>query len=189
MAEAVSGSGEGAAAAANVDTVSALTQPVSVFPLQMRLNGALTSCSVPVERTLADLLHDDLGLTGTKLGCSRGVCGACVTLVDGLPVASCSTFAFQVHGCDVQSIEGLAGSDGRLHPIQQAFVERSAFQCGYCTAGMVLLAKALLDHHPEPSRDLIVEWISSNVCRCTGYALIVEAVEDAARRLRQEHSA
>jgi carbon-monoxide dehydrogenase small subunit len=161
--------------------------PVAVdeYPLEFRLNDRAVSRQVPIERTLADLLHDDLGLTGTKIGCSRGVCGACVTLVDGKPVASCSTFAFQVHGCEVLSIEGME-SDGTLHLIQQAFVERSAFQCGYCTAGMVLLTKSLLDHHPDPGRDTIVEWISSNVCRCTGYALIIEAVEQAARRRRGE---
>lgn len=157
--------------------------PVTEFPLQFRLNGRTTRCRVPVERTLADLLHDDLGLTGTKLGCSRGVCGACVTLVDGKPVASCSTFAFQVEGREVESIEGLA-RDGALSVIQQAFVDRGAFQCGYCTAGMVLLAKSLLAHHPDPDRGTIVEWISSNVCRCTGYALIIEAVEEAAGKLR-----
>jgi len=161
---------------------------VSEYPLEFRLNNQPVRCQVPVERTLADFLHDDLGLTGTKLGCSRGVCGACVTLVDGKPVASCSTFAFQVNGREVLSIEGLE-SDGVLHTIQQAFVDRSAFQCGYCTAGMVLLTKSLLDHHPEPSRELIVEWISSNVCRCTGYALIIEAVEEAALKLRAERAA
>jgi len=161
---------------------------VSEYPLEFRLNNQPVRCQVPVERTLADFLHDDLGLTGTKLGCSRGVCGACVTLVDGKPVASCSTFAFQVNGREVLSIEGLE-SDGVLHTIQQAFVDRSAFQCGYCTAGMVLLTKSLLDHHPEPSRELIVEWIGSNVCRCTGYALIIEAVEEAALKLRAERAA
>jgi carbon-monoxide dehydrogenase small subunit len=162
-----------------------MAEAVSQVSLQFNLNGRQTRCEVPVERTLADLLHDDLGLTGTKLGCSRGVCGACVTLVDGKPLASCSTFAFQVQGCEVQSIEGLA-TDGKLSVIQQAFVSRSAFQCGYCTAGMVMLTKALLEHHPEPDRDTIVEWISSNVCRCTGYALIIEAVQEAARVLRAE---
>jgi aerobic carbon-monoxide dehydrogenase small subunit len=162
-----------------------MAEGVTEFALQFKLNGAAAECRVPVERTLADLLHDDLGLKGTKLGCSRGVCGACVTLVDGNPVASCSTFAFQVQGRDVVSIEGLE-RDGKLHAIQQAFVERSAFQCGYCTAGMVLLTKALLDHHTNPDRETIVEWISSNVCRCTGYTLIIEAVEAAARRLHQE---
>lgn len=157
---------------------------LSVYPLQCHVNGQLLRRDVPIERTLADLLHDDLGLTGTKLGCSRGVCGACVTLVDGEPVASCSTFAFQVHGCTVLSIEGLASEDGGLGVIQQAFVARSAFQCGYCTSGMVLLTKALLDRDANPSHDTIVEWISSNVCRCTGYALIIEAVQEAARALR-----
>ena len=151
--------------------------------LRFVLNGADLALQVPVERTLADLLRDDLRLTGTKIGCSRGVCGACVALIDGEPVASCSTFAFQVDGREVVTIEGLA-HDGTLHAIQQAFVDRSAFQCGYCTAGMVLLTKALLDRHPNPDRATIVEWISSNVCRCTGYALIIEAVEDAAGRLR-----
>lgn len=162
-----------------------MADAMSEFALRFRLNGKATACTVPVARTLADLLHDDLGLKGTKLGCSRGVCGACVTLVDGQPLASCSTFAFQVDGRDVVSIEGLA-SNGVLHAVQQAFIARSAFQCGYCTAGMVLLTKSLLDHHPNPDRDTIVEWISSNVCRCTGYSLIIEAVQDAARRLREE---
>lgn len=161
---------------------------VTEVALRFTLNGRATECTVPVARTLADLLHDDLGLTGTKLGCSRGVCGACVTLIDGEPVASCSTFAFQVQGRAVLSIEGLA-SDGRLHAIQQAFVDRSALQCGYCTAGMLLLTKALLDRHPAPDRARIVEWISSNVCRCTGYALIIEAVEQAAAALRAEAAA
>jgi carbon-monoxide dehydrogenase small subunit len=143
------------------------------------------TCTVPVERTLADLLRDDLGLKGTKIGCSRGVCGACVALVNGEPVAGCSTFAFQAHGCNVVSIEGLA-KDGAMHAIQQAFIARSAFQCGYCTAGMILVTKALLDRHPNPDRATIVEWLSSIVCRCTGYALIIEAVEDAAHRLNAE---
>ena len=158
---------------------------LNVYPLQCQINGKALRREVPIERTLADLLHDDLGLTGTKLGCSRGVCGSCVTLVDGEPVASCSTFAFQVNGCEVLSIEGLASADGKLGVIQQAFSARSAFQCGYCTAGMVLLTKALLDREPDPSHDTIVEWISSNVCRCTGYALIIEAVQEAARLLRE----
>ena len=162
---------------------------LSVYPLQCHLNGKPLCRDVPIERTLADLLHDDLGLTGTKLGCSRGVCGACVTLVDGEPVASCSTFAFQVQGCEVLSIEGLASADGSLGVIGQAFVARSAFQCGYCTAGMVLLTKALLDRDADPSHDTIVEWISSNVCRCTGYALIIEAVQEAARVLREGSAA
>lgn len=159
--------------------VEALTR----VPLRFSLNGQTIERSVPANRLLADLLRDDLGCTGTKVGCSRGVCGACTTLVDGRPVASCSTFAFQVDGCALISIEGLA-QDGVLDVVQQAFVDHAAFQCGYCTAGMILLTKALLAQHPAPGRETIVEWLSANVCRCTGYALIIEAVEDAARRLR-----
>ena len=165
--------------------VLAMADGITEFALQFRLNGADTACRVPVQQTLADLLRYQLGLKGTKIGCSRGVCGACVALVDGEPVATCSTFSFQAHGCDVVSIEGLA-HDGAPHAIQQAFIAHSAFQCGYCTAGMVLLAKALLDRHADPDRATIIEWLSSNVCRCTGYAQIIEAVEDAARRLRAE---
>ena len=161
-----------------------MLEGMTEVPLRFVLNGKEEARLVPVERTLADFLHDDLLLPGTKLGCSRGACGACVALVDGKPLASCSAFAFQVDGCDVRTIEGLA-QNGKLHAVQQAFIERSAFQCGYCTGGMVLLATALLEHHPEPDRATIVEWISSNICRCTGYALIIEAVELAARRLRE----
>ena len=157
---------------------------ITELPLHFVLNGRPHTLRVPVERTLADLLHDELGMAGTKLGCSRGVCGACVALIEGKPVASCSTFAFQVDGLEVRTIEGLA-QDGMLHAVQHAFIDRSAFQCGYCTAGMVLLAVALLEHHPLPDRATIVEWISSNVCRCTGYTLIIEAVELAAQRLRE----
>ena len=159
-----------------------MLEGVTEVPLNFVLNGKPEKRLVPVERTLADLLHDDLCLPGTKLGCSRGACGACVVLNDGQPVASCSTFAFQLDGCELRTIEGLAQS-GKLHAVQQAFIERSAFQCGYCTAGMVLLAVSLLEHHPAPDRATIVEWISSNICRCTGYALIIEAVELAAQRL------
>ena len=144
-----------------------MSEAQSTVCLRFSLNGALVEREVPVQRTLADLLHDDLGLIGTKLGCSRGVCGACVNLIDGQPRASCSTFAFEVQGCAVTSIEGLMSPQGDLHPVQQAFIDAGAFQCGYCTAGMVLLTLALLDREPEPSRETIVEWISSNVCRCT----------------------
>lgn len=161
---------------------------VSETTVRLTLNGLARSITVPVERTASDLLRDDLRLTGTRIGCSRGVCGACVVLVDGVPAASCSLFAFQLDGCSVQTIEGLA-QDGQLHPVQQAFVDQGAFQCGYCTSGMVLLTKALLEHHPRPDRATITEWISSNVCRCTGYAQIIAAVEQAALRLGGEEGA
>ena len=160
-------------------------EAVTEFELRFTLNGAQHARRVAVERTAADLLRDELRLTGTRIGCSRGVCGACTALVDGLPAATCSLFAFQLHGCTVQTIEGMAQGE-QLHPVQQAFIDQGAFQCGYCTAGMVLLTKALLDLHPRPDRATISEWISSNVCRCTGYAQIIDAVEQAAARLAAE---
>ncbi len=155
---------------------------VESFALAFSLNGDVCSRQVPVQRTAADLLRDDLDLKGTRIGCSRGVCGACVALVDGVPSATCSIFAFQLQGRVVETIEGLQG-DGGLHPIQQAFIDAGAFQCGYCTSGMVLLTKALLAAHPLPSREQVIEWISSNVCRCTGYTHILDAVLLAAKRI------
>lgn len=161
---------------------------VTEFELRFMLNGVQQAHRVPVERTAADLLRDGLRLTGTRIGCSRGVCGACTVLVDGLPAATCSLFAFQLHGCTVSTIEGLA-QGAQLHPVQQAFIDQGALQCGYCTPGMVLLTKALLEQHPRPDRTTISEWISSNVCRCTGYAQIIDAVEQAAARLAGEPQA
>jgi carbon-monoxide dehydrogenase small subunit len=149
-----------------------------------RLNGREVGMDVPPQTMLADYLRDTLGLKGTKIGCSRGVCGSCTVLIDGVPRAACSTFAFQAAGADVVTIEGLQ-QDGRLDPVQRAFIDNSAFQCGYCTAGMIMLAKALLDTHPDPTREQIVEWMSSNICRCTGYLMIVEAVERAAEARRE----
>ncbi|MCW5641150.1 MAG: (2Fe-2S)-binding protein [Rhodoferax sp.] len=164
------------------------TEGVSEYALRLTVNGMERRTTVPVACTAADLLRDDMRLTGTRVGCSRGVCGACVALVDGVPAATCSMFAFQLEGCEVQTIEGLE-QDGQLHPVQQAFIEQGAFQCGYCTSGMVLLTKALLQRHPRPDRATITEWISSNVCRCTGYAQIIAAVEQAAARLAGEEGA
>ncbi len=169
------------------DAVEA-AQGVESFALAFSLNGNPCSRQVPVQRTAADLLRDDLDLKGTRIGCSRGVCGACVALVDGVPSATCSMFAFQLHGSEVETIEGLQG-EGGLHPIQQAFIDAGAFQCGYCTSGMVLLTKALLGAHPQPSRAQVIVWISSNVCRCTGYAHIVDAVLLAAARLEGKAAA
>ena len=156
--------------------------PQTSIQIQFALNGNAHSTSVAPQRTLIDYLRDSLGLTGAKLGCSRGVCGACTVLVDGQPVASCSMFAFQADGTSVTTIEGVATAQG-LDPIQQAFADHAGFQCGYCTPGMVLLTRALLAAHPNPDRATIVEWLSSNVCRCTGYAQIIAAVEAAAKRL------
>ena len=164
------------------------TEGVSEYALRLTVNGMERRTTVPVACMAADLLRDNMRLTGTRVGCSRGVCGACVALVDGVPAATCSMFAFQLEGCEVQTIEGLE-QDGQLHPVQQAFIEQGAFQCGYCTSGMVLLTKALLQRHPRPDRATITEWISSNVCRCTGYAQIIAAVEQAAARLAGEEGA
>ncbi len=145
--------------------------------LRFVLNGIERTETVPARMSLWELLHDQLGLSGTKLACSRGVCGSCSVLIDGVPQASCSTFAFSIDGRRVDTIEGIAAA---AHPLCEAFAARSAFQCGYCTSGMIVMAKALLDHDPHPPRQTVVEWLSSNVCRCTGYAMIIEAVLAAA---------
>ena len=128
---------------------------------------------------LIDILRDRIGLKGTKLACDAGACGACTVLVNGCPAASCSTFGWQVQGKEIQTIEGLA-IDGIPDSVQRAFMENSAFQCGYCTPGMILLARSLLDLYPHPSREQIRTWIGANICRCTGYEMIIEAVEMAA---------
>jgi carbon-monoxide dehydrogenase small subunit len=156
----------------------------ATIAIAFSLNGEARRFAVTPQRILADLIRKDCALTGTKIGCDQAVCGACTVLVDETPVAACATFAWQADGKRVTTIEGLARG-GRLDPVQAAFKARSAFQCGYCTPGMILLTKALLDAHPDPDRATIRAWLSANICRCTGYAMIVEAVEDAARRLRE----
>ncbi|MGE0737158.1 MAG: (2Fe-2S)-binding protein [Alphaproteobacteria bacterium] len=153
----------------------------SSIAVRLTLNGTARRLEVAPNRILADALREDFALTGTKIACDQATCGACTVLVDGAPTASCSTFAWQVDGKDVLTIEGLA-RDGALDPVQAAFKARSAFQCGYCTPGMILLTKALLQRHRQPDRATIRAYLSANVCRCTGYQMIVEAVEDAARR-------
>jgi carbon-monoxide dehydrogenase small subunit len=152
------------------------------FSITLTINGVPHSASVPPNRILADVLRDDLGLTGTRIGCDQGTCGACTVLVNGIPTAACSTFAWQVDGKSVLTIEGLA-INGTLDPVQEAFKAKSAFQCGYCTSGMIMLTKALLAQNPRPDRPAIREWMAANVCRCTGYQMIMEAVEDAAQRI------
>jgi carbon-monoxide dehydrogenase small subunit len=121
-----------------------------------------------------------LYLTGCKIGCDQAVCGACTVLVDNIPVTACTTFAFELDGKAVTTIEGVAEGE-TLHPIQQAFLEHGAFQCGFCTPGMVLSVKALLTRHPDPDEALIRKWLSANICRCTGYRMIIEAVQAAAK--------
>ena len=127
-------------------------------------------------RTLLDLLRDDLGLTGTKKGCEAGECGACTVMLDGRPVNSCITLVAEVEGCRVITVEGVA-QDGQLTPLQKQFIDKWAFQCGYCTAGMIMSAKALLERNPHPTEQEIREAIEGNLCRCTGYVKIVEAIQ------------
>ena len=136
-------------------------------------------------KTLLDVLRDDLGLTGTKRGCDSGECGACTVLLDGIPVLSCITLACEVEGKRIQTIEGMA-KDGELHPVQKAFVEYGAIQCGFCTPGMILSAVALLKGNKTPSTVEIKKAISGNLCRCTGYIKIIEAIQKAASSLPSE---
>ena len=147
----------------------------------LTVNGETLSLDVPPSTTLLDLLRDRLGLHGTKEYCHSGVCGACTVLADGKAVSSCSMLAGQVDGADVLTIEGLTPDEG-LHPIQQAFVDNFGLQCGYCTPGMILLAKALLDENPAPTREEIIRYMGGNICRCTGYAGILRSVEAARER-------
>ena len=154
------------------------------FDLSFTLNGAPVETATSTATTLADLLRERRDGRGTRLACERAVCGACTVLVDDVPRASCSVFAFEVEGCAVQTVEGLE-NNGELSPVQAAFADNSAFQCGFCTAGMILLTEALLARDPDPDDATIRDWIGSNICRCTGYSLILEAVRDAARRKRE----
>jgi aerobic carbon-monoxide dehydrogenase small subunit len=151
--------------------------------IQMTVNGELVEAAVEPNRTLLQFLREDLGLTGTKHGCGLGDCGACTVILDGKPVNSCLVLAVQARGRDVLTIEGLA-ANGNLHPIQQAFVEKGAIQCGFCSPGMILSAKALLDENPNPTEREIRTALSGNLCRCTGYQLIVEAIREAAGSLQ-----
>lgn len=153
--------------------------------LKMMLNGQEVFVDVEAGDLLADVLRDKLGLIGTKISCGEGECGACTVLVDGRAVDSCLYPALKVQGREVVTIEGL-GEDNRLDPIQQAFVDKTAPQCGYCIPGMVISAKALLDENPHPTRQEIEEGICGNLCRCTGYYQIIEAIELAAERLAEK---
>ena len=150
------------------------------------VNGRPAAVDVEPRRTLADALREDLALTGTHLGCEHGVCGACTVLLDGAPVRACLMLAVQADGCQVLTVEGLAAPDGTLHPLQRAFAEHHGLQCGFCTPGMLLSALDLLRHDPSPTRERIRDALSGNLCRCTGYQGIVDAVEAAAAELRRK---
>jgi carbon-monoxide dehydrogenase small subunit len=148
--------------------------------VSIRVNGSVITRRVPVRRNLADFLRQDLGLSGTHVGCEHGVCGACTIRVDGRIVRGCLMLAVQADGASVETIEGLSDS-GEIAALQEAFVERNALQCGFCTPGMLLTAAELIQLHPDASREKIREFISGNFCRCTGYQAIVDAIE---KRLR-----
>jgi carbon-monoxide dehydrogenase small subunit len=152
--------------------------------MRLTVNGEDTLVSFAPYKTLLEVLREDLGLTGTKHGCELGECGACAVLLDGEPVLACLELAVQCEGRDIQTIEGVARGT-ELHPLQAAFADLGGSQCGYCTSGMVMTAKALLDREPAPSRERIKEAMSGNLCRCTGYQQIWESVEQAARVMRE----
>jgi len=152
-------------------------------PITLRVNGEYYEVEVEPRRLLLDVLRDNLGLTGTKKACDFGNCGSCTVLMDGKPVLSCLTLAIDAQGKDITTIEGLA-RNGQLHPLQQAFIDYGAIQCGFCTPGMLLSAKALLDKNPRPTDAEIKEALSGNLCRCTGYVKIVEAVKAAAQNIK-----
>jgi carbon-monoxide dehydrogenase small subunit len=146
--------------------------------ISMRVNGKRVEAEVPTNRLLIDYLRYDLGLTGTKEGCSVGVCGACTVLMDGKMVSSCLALAVFADGRNITTVEGLTKND-KLHPVQKSFIQYGGFQCGICTPGQVVAAKALLDEIPKPNEEQIKEWMMGNLCRCTGYYKIIESIQKA----------
>ena len=158
---------------------------MSTHMVSLTVNGRNVERSVEARLTLADFLRHELGLTGTHLGCEHGVCGACTVLIDRQTARSCLTFAVQANGREVTTVEGLAGRDGRLNVLQQAFVEHHGLQCGFCTPGMLMTLTELLHDNPDPSEAEVRDALTGNLCRCTGYAGIVAAALTAARRMRE----
>ena len=152
-----------------------MTPPNKMYPLQLKVNQREYKVEVPARRTLVDMLRYDLGLTGTKEACSIGVCGVCTVLLDGRMVASCITLALQASGADVTTIEGIADEE-QLHPLQESFTAHGGIQCGICTPGQIIAAKALLDVNPSPSEEEIRQWMAGNLCRCTGYYQIIDSI-------------
>lgn len=152
--------------------------------IHFTLNGREVSVEVESHKMLLQVLRDNLRLTGSKDGCGQGECGACTVLVDGISVDSCLYPAFEMEGKSVTTIEGLVGEGNKLHPIQEAFVENGGVQCGFCTPGMIMSAKALLDENPDPTDEEIRKGISGNLCRCTGYIQILDSIRKAAKSLR-----
>jgi carbon-monoxide dehydrogenase small subunit len=156
-----------------------------MMKVRMKVNGNWVEAETRPDRILLDFIREDLGLTGTKKGCEEGECGACTILMNGKAVASCLIPALKADGAEILTVEGMGKKD-RLHPLQQAFLEEGAVQCGYCTPGMLVSAKALLDENPEPTVEEVKEAISGNLCRCTGYTKIVRAIQVASGKMRKE---
>jgi aerobic-type carbon monoxide dehydrogenase small subunit (CoxS/CutS family) len=154
------------------------------YPISLTVNGHPVTASVEPRRLLVDFLREDLGLVGAHIGCEQGVCGTCTVLLDGASIRSCITFAVQADGAEVSTVEGLA-SHGELHPLQDEFSEKQGLQCGYCTPGMLMRACEILAQNPDPTPAQVREAIASNLCRCTGYQFIAEAVVAAAARMRE----
>ncbi len=152
--------------------------------IHVTINGDKYEIAVEPWKTLNELLRDQLNLTGTKLGCGTGDCGACTVLVNGKSVSSCLTLAVEVDGKEVETIEGLASSEDELHPIQEAFIEKGAVQCGFCTPGMIMSTKFLLSNNPEPDESTIKKALDGNLCRCTGYYKIIDAIKYAAEKMK-----
>jgi carbon-monoxide dehydrogenase small subunit len=155
------------------------------IPVSFKLNGRLQEIEVEPHELLLDVVRDRLGLTGAKRSCDVQVCGACTVLVDGRPVSACTTLAFEIRGRSVLTIEGLA-ENGKLHPLQEAFIEHGGFQCGFCTPGMILAAKALLDEIPNPTIEELKHFMHGNLCRCTGYKKIIESIMAAAKKMHSK---
>lgn len=151
--------------------------------IALTVNGKTHKLEVDLHRSLAEVLRNELNLTGVKYGCGTGECGACTVLVDGKPWLSCLTLAVSADGKEITTIEGLS-QDGKLHPLQEAFIKHGAIQCGYCTPGMILCAKALLDENPRSTEEDVKQYLRGNLCRCTGYVQVVEAVLAAAEEIR-----
>ena len=150
--------------------------------ITLHVNGERYEVAALLHHTLLEVLREDMGLIGTKHGCELGECGACTVLIDGMPILSCLTLPVEMQTCEITTIEGLE-RNGKLHPLQETFAELGAAQCGYCTPGMLLSGAALLQIHPQPTREQMKEYLAGNLCRCTGYTKIYEAVEAAAQRM------
>ena len=154
--------------------------------ITLTVNGEAEQAAVPSNKTLMGMLREDLGLTGTKNGCSAGECGACTVMINGEPVNSCMILAVECDGAEILTVEGLA-HDGQLHPVQEAIIEAGGVQCGFCTPGILIASRALLDRNPDPNEDEIREALVGNLCRCTGYVRIIDAVKEAARMMEGSH--